>query len=402
MDALRLARLRATVDRAAEHSPFYRELLGGRAPELTSFDDLQAIPVTSKAEITASGLDRASRASILRPRTTWRTSGSSGVPFVFDVDLTYGARHDAQRAYVYRRAGLAPGSRIVEVLGFGSHLAAGTQVSYPTFRRTVVGYGRDDLTAVVSEASPALLYGNRSHLLAIADEVAMWGRRPPLRFVCSSSETLHAADRDRLFDAFGARILEVYGSAEASNIAFRLNGDESWTTLEPRILVEVLDQERQPVRAGETGEIVVTTLTEPTAPLLRYATGDLARVAAGSSRGWSGLRLGSLEGRLTDALVDVHGRRVGFWNVAYAAFWAADDIAKHVRRWQVHQLADRSVTVSLELTDDGAVHAVASAIEQHVRSKIGPVPVRIIESNDLHDPSIGKFRAVTSAAVPIP
>jgi phenylacetate-CoA ligase len=402
MDALRLGRLRATADHAAEHSPFYRALLGGSAPDLTSFDGLQGIPVTSKAEITASGLGRASAASVLRPRTTWRTSGSSGVPFVFDVDLTYGARHDAQRAYVYRRAGLAPGSPIVEVLGFGDHLAARKQVSYPTFRRTVVGYGRPDLTAVVLEAAPALLYGNRSHLLAIGDEVATWGRRPPLQFVCSSSETLHPADRDRLFDAFAAPVLEVYGSAEASNIAFRLDGDESWTTFEPRILVEVLDQSRQPVPAGQTGEIVVTTLTEPTAPLLRYATGDLARVAAGSSRGSSGLRLGSLEGRLTDALVDVDGRRVGFWSVAYAAFWAADDIARHVRRWQVNQLGDRSVTVSLELTDDGDVQAVTPAIEQHVRSKIGAVPVRVIQSDVLHDPSVGKFRAVTSAAVALP
>ena len=281
MDAVRLERLRATVERASRDSPFYRELLGGRAPALRTFTDLASIPVTSKAQITDSGLDRASPASTFRPRTTWRTSGSSGVPFVFEVDLTYGARHDAQRAFVYQQAGLAPGSPIVEILGFGSHLQTRRQLSYPTFRRTVVGYGRDDLATAVFNASPSLLYGNRSHLLSIADEVVESSKRLHLQFVCSSSETLHPADRDRLVRAFAAPVFEVYGSAEASNIAFRLHGQEHWTTLEPRLVVEVLDAERRPVAAGETGEIVVTTLTEPTSPLLRYATGDLARVQLG-------------------------------------------------------------------------------------------------------------------------
>lgn len=400
MDSLRLDRLRTTVARAAARSPFYREVLHGVAPDLRSLEDLRAVPVTSKVQITDSGLQRAAPGSALRPRTTWRTSGSSGVPFVFEIDVTYGSRHDAQRAFVYKRAGLPPGSRIVEILGFANHLHDRRQLSYPTFRRTVIGYGREDLTAAIFAASPSLLYGNRSHLLAIADEVVASGIAPGLQLVCSSSETLHPADRQHLVTSLGAPVLEVYGSAEASNIAFRLPGDDDWTTLEPRILVEVLGPDREPVGVGETGEIVVTTLTEPTSPLVRYATGDLAKVSAGSATGASGLRLASLEGRVTDALVGADGRRVPFWDVAYAAFWAADEVARHVRRWRIDQHADRAISVSLQLAERGDVDAVTPLVLDHLRSKVGELPISVAAVAELHDPAAGKFRAVTSTAVP--
>lgn len=398
MDRIRLDLLRQTVRRSAVHSPFYREVLGGRTPDIQSFDDLSQIPVTSKVDMTSSDVDRCVPGSRLSPRTTWRTSGSSGQPFVFEIDLQFGARHDAQRAFVYRSAGLEPGARIVEVLGYGDHLMRPPQFSYPTFERTIVGYARDDLAEVVLAARPVLLYGNRSHLLSIADEVEAREADHDIRFVCSSSETLHPADRARLKTAFGAPVLEVYGSTEASNIAFRLPNEERWRILEPRIIVEVLGDDQRAVGPGEVGEIVVSTLTEPTSPMLRYATGDLARVSAGPATGVSGLRIESLEGRASDSLVGAGGERVGFWAIAHSIFWASDRIVAHVERWQVHQHADRSVTVSLELTSTGDPAAVTPAIVDHLSSGIGPTPVDVVVVPHLHDPADGKFRAVTSEA----
>lgn len=81
---------------------------------------------------------------------------------------------------------------------------------------------------------------------------------------------------------------------------------------------------------GAIGEIVVTTLTEPTSPLIRYATGDLARVHSAHSNGTSGLTFAGLEGRSADALVDADGRHVPFWSIASSLFWASSDIARHV------------------------------------------------------------------------
>lgn len=390
MDALRLERLRATVALASRSSPYYRQALARASVDLRSLADLAQLPVSSKVDVRASGLDRA------RPRRsvgveTWRTSGSSGEPYTFSVDRLFGERHDAQRAYVYLRAGVPERAPIVEILGRTENMSP--RPWYPTFARTIVGFLGGDITEHVRVAAPTLLYGNRSHLLQVADELPAGALSIP--FVCSSSETLQPQDEAVLSAALGAAVFEVYGSAEASNLAFRLPGEDSWTVLEPRVIVEVLDAEREPVAAGEIGEIVVTTLTEPTSPLIRYATGDLARVASGDAAGGSGLRLAALQGRATDSLVASDGTRVPFWSVATPRFWANEPLTPHVRRWQVHQSSDHSVAVSVELAGAESRAVVEGPIREHLQTLLGPVSVELRPCDQVHDPSRGKFRAVT-------
>lgn len=401
MDALRLARLAATVSRARRRSPYYRELLSGLPPLAgSSFEVLGSLPVTGKSDIRTSGLDRCVPAVVSRPqlRTTWRTSGSSGQPYTYGVDLGYLHRHRAQRAFVYLAAGLAAGDSVVELVP-GDGLAAPSRWSYPTFRRTAVGYLRHDVLAIVRAARPRLLYGNRSHLLDVLDEVASSGLPLHVPYVCSSSETLHPADERRLAEVLGARVLEVYGSAEAGNLAHRPPGASTWTVLEPRVVVEVLDAHRRPVAPGEVGEVVVTTLTEPTSPLLRYATGDLVRVERGSSDGGSGLVLAALEGRSTDTLLDVDGRPVSFWRIASAAFWASDVMTQHVSAWQVHQRADGAVVVTVSLTDAGDLVLVRRLVQEHLRRLLGDnAPVDVV-AGDARSGQQHKFRAVTREAV---
>jgi len=400
MDRLRLRLLNQSIQRASLYSPFYREVLGSHTQKFHELTDLAYLPVTSRRDIRNAGVDRAIPGSRLSPRKTWRTSGSSGEPLRFAIDLLYPIRHEAQRAFVYLHAGLTPGSRIVEMLP-GTRHTENSDFSYPTFNRTIIGYRHEGLGEAVFTSRPALLYGNRSHLLQVADELESAGRHVHVPLVCSSSETLLPTDAERLATAFGGRVIDIYGLAEGGNIAFRLSGEAPWTILEPRILVEVLDEQRRPVRHGEIGEIVITTLTEPTSPLIRYATGDLARVESGSAAGTSGLRLAALEGRSCDALVDVRGKRVSFWAVASPRFWASRDIARHVGRWRVHQSADHALAVYLEGRPGGALPAVVSAVTHHLQSMLGPIPVRVIGTDRVQQ-GTGKFRAVTSDARPGP
>lgn len=400
MDDLRLGLLRSTVVRASSSSPFYRQLLGGEVPEIRSWDDLATLPVTSKDDL-LDAPDRAISGSRLRLRNTWRTSGSSGQPYAFGVDLHYIHRHRAQRAFVYLQAGVRRGSRIMAIVP-GSGRIVRPERSYSTFEWSAVGYVRDDVVAAVRDSRPTLLYGNRSHLLETAEAVARSGSPLAIPFVCSSSETLQPSDEERLREVFGAAVLEVYGSAEASNVAYRLPGESTWTVLEPRVVVEVLGADRRPVGPDEVGELVVTTLTEPTSPLLRYATGDLARVDSGPADGRSGLRLGALEGRTVDSIVGSDGERVSFWSVAMNGFWAADHVARHIARWQLHQRADRSVRVAVELRPGGDLPTAEQLVRAHLRPTLGDVPVEVEAVDRVHDPAGGKFRAVTSDATASP
>jgi phenylacetate-CoA ligase len=79
--------------------------------------------------------------------------------------------------------------------------------------------------------------------------------------------------------------------------------------LESAYLPEVIDAAGKPLHAGETGELVLTTLGRIGSPLLRYRTGDVVRTEEGSlcQCGRSDMALrGGIVGR-TDEMVIVRG-----------------------------------------------------------------------------------------------
>lgn len=85
--------------------------------------------------------------------------------------------------------------------------------------------------------------------------------------------------RERIETAWGARVFDHYGLSEVGPIAFEPQDRprQMWVN-EEAFIVEVLDPtgERE-VREGEVGEVVVTNLGRPCAPVIRYRTGDLVR-----------------------------------------------------------------------------------------------------------------------------
>lgn len=396
MSARRDRLLRRTLERARK-TPFYAPLLAGL--DIDGLGDLDRVPVTGKHDILASGRSRTVPGSRIRRRRTMGTSGTSAEPMRFEVDRLFAVRHNATRAFVYRVAAVPEGARVVEILS-GTAVVDEPDPTCPPFRRHVVGYANPHWLDEVYRVEPDLVYGNRSHLLALTERPLP--PRPP-RWIASSSETLQPADRRTLRGHFGVEPIDLYGLSEASYLAYRRRAGEPWTVLEPRVHVEVLDDRRRPVGPGETGEVVVTTLAERTTPLVRYATGDLAKVAVPLRGGGSALVLESLEGRSVDSIIDAGGRTVTYSAVATSGFWARGDVAATVRRWQVHQGPDRSIVVSVELAEgdvdnDARTEAARSAIWGFMTGVLGdlPVDVRVVER--LLPVDGEKFRAVTSDA----
>jgi phenylacetate-CoA ligase len=77
---------------------------------------------------------------------------------------------------------------------------------------------------------------------------------------------------------------------------------------EDHFLVEVVNPETlEPVSVGETGELIVTTLTREAMPVIRYRTRDLTRLITGRCPcGRTSVRIGKIMGR-TDDMIKIKG-----------------------------------------------------------------------------------------------
>jgi phenylacetate-CoA ligase len=161
--------------------------------------------------------------------------------------------------------------------------------------------------AFLDRYRPALVVGYPSVLFALARrrlEGDASTKPATPRYVLSTGELLYDFQRRAVEAAFGARVVEEYGSQELGVIASE-DASGNWQLNWPHVFVEVLRNGRA-ARPGEMGEVVVTSLHSYAMPFLRYATGDALTVTIEQSRSGTHV-LPRIEGRTSDILITTDG-----------------------------------------------------------------------------------------------
>jgi phenylacetate-CoA ligase len=102
----------------------------------------------------------------------------------------------------------------------------------------------------------------------------------------------------RITDQWNIRLYSTYASTEMQT-AFTECGHGRGGHFHPElVIVELLDENNEPVDAGKPGEVTITTLGIEGMPLVRYKTGDICMYFDDTCPcGRSGLRLSSVMGR---------------------------------------------------------------------------------------------------------
>jgi len=280
-------KLRALVRYAYEYSPFYRWKFKehGIDPwDIKGIEDLPKLPFTKKQDLRDNypfGMFAVPLSQIVRFHAS---SGTTGKPTVVgytqnDIDvwvecLARGlvscgvTRNDImQIAYGY---GLFTG-------GLGFHYAAERvgatvlPISAGNTRRQIELM--KDLKTTVIACTP-------SYMLYLAEEAEKMGvsieRDTKLRMGIFGAEPWSEETRKRIEEKTGIDAYDVYGTSELSGPLFtecvEKCGIHIWGD---HFLIEIVDEEGEPVGEGEKGELVVTTLSKEALPLIRWKTGDI-------------------------------------------------------------------------------------------------------------------------------
>jgi len=128
-----------------------------------------------------------------------------------------------------------------------------------------------------------------------------------LRVLCIGAEPHSEEQRKRIERDLGVKAYNSYGISEmmGPGVAFECpqqNGLHIW---EDYFIVEIIDPVTlQPVKEGELGELVITTINREAMPLLRYRTRDLTRLLPGECPcGRHHRRISRLQGRSDDMII---------------------------------------------------------------------------------------------------
>ena len=308
-------RLQEVVAYVRQHSPFYRTRFAGLATKgLGSPAAFTRLPFTTPEDLRRQGerMLCTSQDEIERV-VTLQTTGTTGeAKRVFftgeDLEATIDFFSHGMRTLV--EAGdtviiFLPGERPDSV---GDLLARalrriGVQ---PVIRGPV----RDPAAAraeIVRHRSPCLV-GIPTQILSLArGDVAERIPRGRVASVLLSTDYLPTAIRLELERRWDCRVFDHYGMTETGlGGGVECAAREGYHLREADLYTEIIDPlSGRPVAPGEEGEVVFTTLNRRGMPLIRYRTGDRARMVPGPCPCGSVLpRLGRVQGRI-DAEVDL-------------------------------------------------------------------------------------------------
>lgn len=162
--------------------------------------------------------------------------------------------------------------------------------------------------------NPRYLLTYPSNLAALLELFEARGERlPTLAQVRTIGETLTPEIRENCQRVWGVPIVDIYSSQEAGYIALDCPDGDCYHIQAENLLVEILHENGLPCSPGETGQVVVTTLHNFAAPLIRYVIGDYAEVAEPCSCGRGLPAIKRILGRRRNLITLPNGKR--FWPI---------------------------------------------------------------------------------------
>ena len=402
--AWREERLAFVLHRAATRVPYYRDQWAQRraAGDRAAWDMLDNWPVLSKDALRLN--PKAFLADDCDPARMYyeHTSGTTGKPLhLWHSRETLVAWYALTEARMRRWYGVGRDDRWAIL---GGQLVAPVGRDRPPFwvwnialRQLYLSayHLAPDNVAAYLEAlrrhGVVYLLGYPSGLHALARVAVERGLDAPrLRVAIGNAEPLLAHQRETIAAAFECPVRETYGMAEYAAAGSECERGRLHAWPEAGHIEVLADAADAPLPDGAAGRLVATALLNADMPLIRYATGDRAALAAEACPCGRGLPvIAGIEGRVDDVVITPDGRAIGRLDPVFKA-----DLP--IREAQIIQETRDTLRV-LYAPTDAYTPADGEALVGRIHDRVGPEMTVVLEAVDaVPRTANGKFRAVIS------
>ena len=363
LERIQLDKLNAVLEREKLRGGFYAGLPG----RLDSLGELAKLPFTTDEELAhnAARLLLVSQADIRRVLSD-ATSGTTGT--AKRVFYTEGDCRSTVELFMAGLGELVHEGSVTMIcmpfsgpFGLGELIAEAIEGLGARPLKTGVSKSYGELRDILERERPDTFVGMPVQLLSML----RYCGRGSLRRALVSGDACPASVTAECERLLGTRLFPHYGSREMGlGGAVCCEAHEGMHLRENHVIAEITDAEGRVLPAGELGELVITTVGMEAMPLIRYRTGDRARILPGRCPcGSEVLRLDSLSRlagakmqELDDALFSLGGL-VDFSAVEcggelrISALGTAD-IAGELKKRAEQLFPELSVAVSLRAARD--------------------------------------------------
>ena len=317
IEAMQLRKLNALLKKERDRQGFYRSL----PASLRSLNDLKALPFTTAEDLAEHGNSMLllSQGAVERVITE-RTSGTTG-----NAKRLFYTAGDLEHTVQFFAAGLGelifPGSVTMICFPFSGPNGLGELIAEAVARlgakplRVGVGKSYAELYEILEQERPDTYVGMPVPLLSM---LRVCGRGS-LRRALVSGDACPEAVMQSIEDLLGSKLFPHYGSREmALGGAITCPAHAGMHLRENHVIAEIVSSDGTPLPEDKWGELVITTIGMEAMPLIRYRTGDRARILPGACPCGSAIRRLEIDSRLDAA------EFLNLENAMFSLPWVAD------------------------------------------------------------------------------
>ena len=406
--AHQLERLRWTLRHAYENVPLYRRKFdeaGVHPDDCTDLADLAKFPVTTKDDLRKTypfGMFAVPRERVRRIHASSGTTGKPTVVGYTEADIDTWATLIARSIFA---AGGRPGHKVHIAYGYGLFTGGlGAHYGAEKLGCTVIP-ASGGMTArqvqLINDLQPEIIMVTPSYLLTLIDEFERQGidpRSTSLRVGILGAEPWTERMRAEIEERLDLDAVDIYGLSEvmgpgvAQECVETKDGLHVW---EDHFYPEVIDPvEGTVLPDGETGELLLTSLTKEALPIIRYRTRDLTALRPGTARP-AYRRMDKITGR-SDDLIILRGVNVFPTQIEKIVLDTAG-LSPHFQLRLSRKDRRDQLTVVVEARADASADRRAEAateVATRIKDGIGvTVDVEVVDPETV-ERSVGKFRRV--------
>jgi phenylacetate-CoA ligase len=291
LEKLQSERLKALCEYSYKRQPFYTrkfDELKIKPSDIRGIEDIKKLPFTTKVDLRDNYPFALLAVPVNEVAEIHASSGTTGKPTVVAYTLNDIKLWSTVMARAMVCAGGNPGDMVHNGYGYGL-FTGGLGVHYGAlegkFPVVPVSSGATKRQIMlIQDFKPRLITCTPSYSLFLAEEAREMGIDPKslsLQIGIFGAEPWTDNMRQEIEASWGIKAMDIYGLSEiiGPGVAIECPAQDGLHIFSDLFFPEVIDPKTlEAVRPGESGELVITTLTKEALPLIRYRTRDIVSI----------------------------------------------------------------------------------------------------------------------------
>ena len=385
-----------------QHVPYYQNKWASlgiqSAQDIKNLDDFSKLPTLCKHDITRNYNDLIT----LKPNIQnihKATGGSTGTPFRFEYNPS---SDESRQAIMWRGYGwLGAGLGVKTLQLWGADIGHTNQFKkikinlyHKYYNRKIVSsfnMRNDNMHTYIDEINrfrPDAIVAYVNPLYQLAKHILdMKLKIYSPKTIITGAEALHDFQRQVIETAFSCKVYDTYGCREFMLIAAECQKQQGLHINSDHLLVETINEAGQ-IIIGESGDLLITDLSNYGMPLIRYVNGDKAKLSHNLCSCGNPLpMMEKIEGRKLDVIKTPLGGKIPgeFFPHLFKEFTG-------VEKFQVHQKVLEEIDIVLVANKDLSDNELFRIEDEFKRYSQDSVKINFIKVNDIPLTSSGKHR----------